>query len=183
MARDLTAGVQTEIAASKLRPVAFYEGQFSGGPLRLWSGLGTKSWDGKTWTGAGNLLSFELPAETADVRAEGGKVSLSGVPTALISVALAEAQLGLEGNLWIGFLDATGTVIADPYRAFVGRLDQPVIDDAGETCTITIAYEHRLADLQRPRVRRWTDQDQRNLFPGDKGFHYVATLQDQVIQW
>lgn len=183
MSRDLTAGAITEVDAATLRPVIFYEGVFTGGTLRLWSGLGTITWNSQTWTGAGNLLGISGIGETADLRAEGVTLSLSGMPTALIAIALAQAQLGLAGSVWLGFLTAAGAVVADPYLAFAGKLDVPSIDDDGDTCTISVSYEHQLIDLERARIRRWTNDDQQIDHPGDRGFEYVASLPDQVLEW
>ena len=442
MARDLTSGMQAEVQAPVLRPVIFYEGEFSTGTLRLWSGLGTISWNGQTWTGAGNAIGISEIAETADIRAAGVTASLSGNVSSLIAAALAEARYGKPGKVWLGCFgdetlesgtaqagstntltlaagasgeinahankllrltggvgsvqersvftydgvtkvatvsprwrtnlilhseelttiwahtdgggfvtanaatapdgaatadrvgeasgvnvnghgvrqsftvvsgvtyvlsyyakaagrtrcsswqfvpvdttansifdlsagtvaqsspagatitalpngwyrctdlftatasgtvtvhiqpqdstatqgysgdgtsgvyiwgvqveavaiagdyikttaaavalpDATTTydvidengIVADPYLAFVGRLDVPVIDDAGQSCVISMQYESRLIDLQRTRERRWTHEDQQIDFPGDLGFEYVTSLPDQVLIW
>jgi hypothetical protein len=74
-------------------------------------------------------------------------------------------------------------VVGTPYLAFSGRLDVPVIDEAGDTATISISYESRLADLDRPRIRRYTDQDQRAEYPNDGGLRYIAGLQDKQVTW
>lgn len=183
MGRDLTAGVKAELEAGSLRPVLFYEGVFTGGTLRLWTGVGPISWNGQTWTGAGNLMGVSPPTETIDVRAQGITCTLSGMPSSLISTALGQARLGQAGKVWLGVMDAAGAVIADPYLAFEGRLDVPGIEDAGASCTISVNYESRLIDLQRPRERRWTDDDAQIDFAGDRGFEYVPALQDQVLTW
>jgi len=183
MSRDLTAGALTETAAAALRPVVFYEGEYVSGTLRLWSGVGSIDWNGHTWTGAGSLLGIAEVTETADLKAAGWSVSLSGVSTALIAVAMAEAQLGQDGLMWFGFIDAAGAVVVDPYLAFQGRLDVPVIEDGGETCTIAIQYESRLVDLERPRLRRWTAEDAKIDYPDEAGFDYVPGLPQQVLRW
>lgn len=187
MARDLTAGAQTEVAAPRLRPVIFYQGEFGAGSpseyLRLWSGVGDKAWNSLTWLGAGNLLGMSEIKETAGVVAEGLTLSLSGMPSSLIALVHLSARHGLPGKVWIGFLDAAGAVIADPYQAFQGRLDVPDIVDSGEACTISITYESRLVDLLRPRIWRWTHESQVALYPDDRGFEYVPSLQLQEIEW
>jgi len=183
MARELTAGMQAEVQAASLRPVVFYEGEFASGTLRLWSGLGTKSWNGQSWLAAGNLLGISEIAETAEIRSVAFTCSLSGNISALIAIALAEARLGKPGKVWFGTLDASGAVTADPYLAFSGRLDVPTIDDAGAACTIAIRYESRLADLQRSRERRWTHDDQQIDHPGDRFFEYQEGLVGQVLLW
>lgn len=183
MARGLTAGLLAEITAGTLRPVFFYEGEFSGGTLRLWSGAGSIGWNSQTWLGAGGLLSISEIQETTEVRAAGVTLALSGLDTSIIAIALAQARQGLAGKVWIGALDASNAVIADPFLAYEGRLDVPEIADEGETCTVTVSYESRLIDLERPRERRITHEDQQIDYPGDLGREYVAGLQNAEIVW
>lgn len=181
--RDLTGAMQTALAADKLRPVLFYEGQFASGTLRLWSGVGDFSWNGYTWAGAGQLLGMTPIAETSDVRATGITLSLSGMPATLLSVVLSNARHGYEGTVWLGLLDSAGAIIADPFISFKGRLDVPAIEEAGEGCTISISYESRLIDLDRARDRRYTHEDQSIDYPLDLGFEYVPSIQNAQINW
>jgi len=76
-----------------------------------------------------------------------------------------------------------GALVADPAIAFAGRLDVPEIDDNGQTATITISYESRLVDLERPRERRYTHEDQQIDYSGDLGFEYVAAIQEWNGVW
>jgi hypothetical protein len=181
--RGLTGATVTQITNPSLRPVMFYEGEFTTGTLRLWTGYGTKTWDSKTWTGAGTLMAVSPLEESTAVRAIGAQVSLSGMNSSVLSAVLQAARYGKPGRLWFGVLDAAGAVVADPYLAFVGKLDVPTVDDGGETCTITVSYESRLISMQRSLERRWSDADQQIDFPGDTGFRYVADLPDKTISW
>lgn len=183
MSRDLTAATATEFSASFFRPAVFFEGEYDGGFIRVWSGIGTMTWDSKSWTGVGYFLGVSPITETGDVQANGISVSLSGIPTALLSANLSSARQGLPGKVWIGALDANGAVIADPFLAFHGRLDVPEIDEQGETTTITVTYESRLIDLERARERRLTHEDQKLDYPDDMGFEFVNALQDKQISW
>lgn len=74
-------------------------------------------------------------------------------------------------------------LLADPYQLEEGRFDISIIQDDGETCTIQAQYESRLVDLLKPRVRRYTDEDQKIDYPTDTGFSHVAALQDAVLIW
>lgn len=183
MSRDATAGFLTELDGVLVRPVIFYEGEFASGFLRLWSEPGEIVWNGHTWVGAGNLMGISEVVETSKVTSQGLTASLSGIPSALISLVHTQARQGKPGLVYLGFLDDAGAVIASPYLAFSGRLDVPSIEDSGDTCTISINYESRLVDLQRARVWRYDDQSQRSIYPDDAGFSYVASLQNQELLW
>lgn len=187
MARSLDASLQAELVAAKLSPILFYEGQFAASNyLRLWTGYGDLTWNSLTWTGAGNLMSITPIQETSDIQATGFSVTLSGLPAANISIALASSQQGLSGKVWIGAMTAAGAVVGGdtgPYLARQGRFDVPLIEDSGDTCTVTLKYEDRLVDLERPRERRYTNEDQHIDYPLDDGFFQVEALQDAADVW
>lgn len=189
--RALTAGFLAALAEGTIRPAIFFEGEFvaSGSPsetpsfLRFWTGIGDLDWDGKTWTGTGSLLGLSPIDETRDLQARGFTVSLSGMPSDLISLALGNVRQGKPGTLWLGLFDAAGALIEDPYQLQRGLFDVSVIEDSGDTCTIAARYESRLIDLEKPRVRYYTTEDQRLDYPDDLGFEYVPSLQDAEILW
>ena len=183
MSRDITPAFAAALSDTELRPVIFFEGQFTTGPVRLWSGLGEIDWNGKTWSGAGTLLGLGAIDETGEVVAGGTAVSLSGVPLDMVQMAIVEARQGLPGRVWIGLRTQAGAIIADPVQAFSGRLDVPEIKDDAESCTITISYESRLIDLTVARSWRYTHESPPALHPGDLGFEYVTAIQDREITW
>lgn len=183
MSRTLAAGMLTAIQAASNRPVLFFEGVFSTGTVRFWTGYGSKSWDSQTWTGAGHLLGISPVEETTELKARKFSVACSGIPSSLVTHILTNTQQGLNGKVWLGALDSSEAVIADPFLAFWGRLDVPSIEDAGETCVVRITYESRLIRLQTPNERRYTHEDQQIDFAGDLGFEYVEDPQDKRIIW
>jgi len=183
MARDLTAGVEAAISATEVKPFLLFEGNFSSGTTRMWSGYGDLSWNGQTWLGAGHLAAVSPITENDEVQANGISVSLTGIPSELISLVLNEVGQGRLGRIYIGFLDASDAVIVHPILAFEGRLDVPSIEEAGETSTISITYESRLIDLQRPRETRYTNEEQLRLYPSDVGFEFVPAMQEKEITW
>lgn len=183
MSRDLTASLLAQITAGSLKPVVFFEGEFSTGFIRVWSGIGDITWDAKTWSGVGYLGQISPITESSDIVARGVSVSLSGIPASLISAVYTEARQGKPGKIWLGALDDNNAVIADPFLSFSGRLDVPTDEDDGETAKISISYESRLVDLERPRERRYTTEDQAIDYGTDKGFEFVPGLQDAQFVW
>lgn len=183
MSRDLDATLLTQIQTGVVRPVLLFEGVFATGTLYAWTGVGSLSWNGQTWIGTGVLGTVSAIEETDQVRAAGIQVALDGIASANISLALQSCRQGASGKVWLALLDSAGAIYGAPYLAFQGRLDVPVIDEAGDTATISISYESRLADLDKPRIRRYTDEDQRAEYPTDLGLQYIAQIQDKRITW
>jgi len=131
VSRDLTVSLAAAFTAQSLRgPVLFFEGEFSDGTLRLWSGLGPISWNGHTWTGAGNLLGMSEVKETAGIVAAGGAVSEVPAVDDRLGRAVdlgrkahlqrrpAEIRLGVDDHEAVGLrlLASRGTRIRFPRR-------------------------------------------------------------------
>ena len=105
--------------------------------------------------------------------------------TATGTVNLTGATVSNLGTVTTVDIDG-GTIdgaTVDSYQIFSGRMDVMTIDETGETCSITLTAENRLIDLERPRVRRYTSEDQKSLHPNDKGFDFVNSLQEAEIKW
>lgn len=184
MSRTLTAGMISACAAQQVAPAYFVEMIFDSTPLRLWSGSGNITWGGRTFTGTGDLGGISEIEESGKVAANGIELTLSGIPSGTISLALAEPYRGRRVYVWLGFFNTTTwALIADPVAVFAGRIDTMRIKDSGETATIALSCESKLIDMQRARERRYTYEDQVDLFAGDKGFEYVAGLQEKEIFW
>jgi len=183
VSRSLSAGMQTVSTDSVVRPFILIDADFDAAPVYMWSGVGDLSWDSKTWVGVGNLLTVDAVEESTDMKAAGTKISLSGIPSDLISLALQEDYSGRTLTIYLGAFNDSGTVIANPVAIFRGRMDVMQILDGGDTATIDVTVESRLIDFERTRTRRYTDQDQKIDYPTDKGFEFVSSIQDKEIVW
>lgn len=184
MARTLSGAMQAQLAGAAIAPILFVELLFPGGPVRMWSGLGSIAWDSKTWLGTGELLGISSIEETSAVESTSATITLSGIPSSMVSAAYNEFAQGRPARVWLGLLVVeTGAVVADPVQIFGGRMDVIADQDSGETATISVTAESNLADLSRLRVRFFTDTDQQRFFEGDRSLRFVASIQDRPIYW
>lgn len=183
MARSLSAGMVTEVQAKTLSPIILVKAEFDAGNLTFWSGVGSLSYGGDTYIGAGNFLAISPVVESVNVEANGVNITLAGLPTSLIATALAEDYQGRYISAYFACLDASGALIADPYKYFGGRMDVMEIFDAGETATITIRSENLLIDFRRKKTHRYTDEDQKAVYTGDRGLEFVDQMQDRELIW
>lgn len=89
-----------------------------------------------------------------------------------------------ESTAEFAFGVSGGGIIADPKIIFRGRLDVGGIDDQNpEEPTLFINYENELIDLERAQEWRFTDQHQKQLYPSDRAFEFVAGLVDAEVIW
>lgn len=183
MSRDLTTALKNELAAAGMRLVIFVSADFPSGTLRIFTGLGQITWNSETWTGMGQLLSISQIGESGSIVANALNVTLSGIPSDALNKCLTECRSGRDFKLWLGAMDDSGAVIADPYLAFSGYPDVPTVTDDGATCTISLTVESDLADLQRARPRACTHVDQQILHPGDMFFERAEYIQNWNGAW
>ena len=205
MSRDLNPSTIKAISQEVVRPFFAVELKFDGDEvLRMWTGQGTLVLDdGTQWIGAGNLLDISSIEETAEMAVKGATITLSGVPSEVLSLALSEPYQGRVCNIYFGtfssgsLLKETGNYILlqDGSRInvetgekgfnqlFSGYMDQMNIDDGPDTSTIELTVENRLIDLERARVARYTQYYQKSIYPDDDGLKFVEDLQTRKVPW
>jgi hypothetical protein len=74
-------------------------------------------------------------------------------------------------------------LIADPYRLFTGLMDVMEFSDNGQTAAIRLSVESSMLIGQRSKVFRYTAEDQKKKYPGDKGLDNINQLQDKQVVW
>lgn len=204
MSRDLTQSIVDSLDDGVIYPFFAVELQFDGEQvLRLWTGQGTLVYNGLEWFGTGQLLNIDTIEETTEIAAKGATLTLSGVPTEVLSLALTEPYQGRVANIYFGtftkgalltessvyillqdggklFLEETKTNLA---QVFSGYMDQMNIEEGADGSTVQLTVENKLIDLEKPRTARFTSAYQKSLFPNDKGFDFVEDLQTKEIVW
>ena len=187
MARNITTAFNNAVTAEVVVPFFAVSLAFSTGTLYLWNGYGdislTAGGRTNTYTGLGDATGISPIDEQSAIQASGANLVLNGVKSSLISTALSAQYTNRDGKIFLGMFDTSKSVIADVYTLFVGKMDVMIIRETGETSTIELKLENRLVALERAIERRYTDEDQKNLFSGDKGFEFVPDLQDKQLVW
>lgn len=172
-------------------------------------GTGTVS---KTYSGAGQLMAIDGLQEVNDLSAQSARITFSGIPSDIISLALQEPYqrreckiyFGIASTDWIlqfGSWDDTGVWIdtsewndgpsdidaADLYYAttevFSGEMDTMDISDSADNSIIQLSVTSRLIKLDRANVRRYTAENHKSRYPTDTLFDNLAALQDVSIVW
>ena len=206
MSRSLDPTTIENINKNVVHPFNAIELKFDGdNVLRLWTGIGTLTLaDGTEWVGAGTLLSISDIEETAEMAVKGATISLSGIPSEVISLALSEPYQGRVCNIYFGTFSEEGSLLKEDSdfillqdgsqilvdtgekgfnEIFSGYMDQMNIEESAETSTIEVTVENKLVDLERARVARFTSGYQKSIYPNDLGLDFVESLQDQKLSW
>ena len=186
MSGGIGSAFGTQLTSGSLRPFYAIKMNFTSGTLLLATTYADLVIGGNTYLGSGNILSVAPITETSDTRATGLEIVLNGLDTSILSAGLTEDTQGMVVEVYFGVLTTTDNadVIVDtPYQIFSGFIDSMVLQENGETSNLKFMIENKLITLEIPTDRRYTDQDQQNLFPGDKGCNFVTSLQDKSVAW
>ena len=208
MSRTLDANITSAIASGNIEPFFAFQMVFDTTTLYLYTGVGEITIGGNTYQGVGSLLNFSNVEESADIGAKSVSITLSGIPSTNLSLALSTPYQGREVTILFGIRNANLVFLANENgdlilneqalpinitnndldndatsTLFVGYIDQMDITEGVETSNITVKLESKLLELERQRVLRYTSPIQKALFSGDKGFDFVDQLQGQTFNW
>lgn len=204
MSRDLSLNTIDALDEEVFYPFFAVELLFDDSIVRTWTGVGLLTLaDGTEWYGAGEILEISSVEETQEMAAKGATVTMSGIPSELLSLALSEPYQGRVCNIYFGnflqgnLLEEGGAFILYENgskvglesgktgfnQMFSGYMDQMNIEEGPQTSTIELTVENKLINLERARVARFTSGYQKSKFAGDKGLDFVESMQDKTVSW
>lgn len=177
MSRTVPSALLTALGQPEVELFYAVEFNFDSGPVRFWTGSGEKIIGVDTYVGTGNLLTIDGIDEVNDLSAKSISLSLSGVPSSLVSLALQEPYQRRRCKIYLGTSDTTVIEI------FSGLMNTMTIQDEGESSVISLTVESKLVELERSSNWRYTDVNHKSRNAGDEFFSYVSSLQDVSIVW
>lgn len=178
MTRTVPAALLTALSQSEVEPYYAVELDFDSTPLRLWTGYGDLTIGGSSYTGTGSLLTIDGLEEANDLSAKGITLTLSGISSSIVSLALQEPYQRRTAKIYFGTRDTTV-----PIEAFSGFMNTMSIQDGGDTSTITLTVDSKLVALERSSNRRYTHENHTARHSGDTFFSFVSQLQDRDVVW
>lgn len=194
MSRTVPAALLTALGNAEIQPFFAVEMMFDTrtidfngesidvGPLRLWSGLYDKAITvqgaSQTFTGSAGLLSIGGLEEIGDLSARAVTLTLSGIPTSIISLALQEPYQRRVCRIYFGEQSASDVV-----EIFSGKMNTMRILDAEDTATIELTVESKLVELERASNWRYTDENHKSRYSDDTFFSFVQDIQDVQVAW
>lgn len=177
----MRSGTPSAFSDAEVLPIFAIDFAFDSGNVRFWSGIGDVVIDSNVYTGSGSVISISTIEESSEISAKGVTITASGLDSSVIAFALNEAYQNRTVTIHVGTISES--MVPDTYVLFRGRMDTMDLVEDGTTSTLSINAENRLIDLQRPRIRRYTNEDQKSLYPADIGLEMVDDLQDMSIDW
>lgn len=182
MVKTLSTNNSNVLNDDVLRPIYFLKLEFPSGNVFLNSSDRDITWGGNSYIGSGTIGTLSDIEETAELQANGIKLTLSGIPSTYVSIALTTEYQGSTATEYLGFLNNDYVLVDDPFIIFVGKVDTMSIS-LSDTATIELEIENRLVDWERPKISRFTNEEQQNLYSGDKGLEFVDSVAEKELFW
>lgn len=168
-----------------IEPFYAVDMDFDSANLRIWTGVGNRTINGQTYQGTGSLLQIEGIEEVADLSAKGTTLTLSGLSSTVLSMALTEDYQGREATIYWGVLGVDNVV-----NVFSGYMDKMTIVDQGKSSSISLTVESKLIVLERANPRRYTHASHQATIAtegydnsSDTIFKWVTRLADKQVPW
>lgn len=138
--------------------------------------------EGNVFTGLGDLGQISVIEESAELQSYGLTVGLTGVPGDNIAIALTENYRKRPARVWLVPLDADDQPEADPVLVFRGYMDQ-MNGSLGETGAVSVSLQNSMVRWEETAERRYTDEEQRAAWPGDRFLEFVSATTEKSLDW
>jgi hypothetical protein len=141
-------------------------------------------WDGELWLGVATVGKIEKVIESVGERSP-LRFTLTSVPNEMLALAMESATeaRGKRCRVWLAIHDPDTYQILEAEQIWSGTVDQMLINEGKETGSVSVTAEHRGVTFSRPKPVRYTDADQRRLYPGDKALQYIVSQSTHQDVW
>ncbi|MFG1417010.1 DUF2163 domain-containing protein [Xanthobacter sp. V0B-10] len=163
--------------------------QLGGGTYGFWSGIGSLSYAGLTYVGAGSLIKVGDLDYVSDLSSAAVTFALAGIansdltPDTLASIE-DEDYHGRPVILRRAYIHPDTRALVSVERIWRGYIDQiSHTYTIGGEAVLEVACESRARDNTRRGYRTYADADQRRIDPADGSLRHAATASKATIYW
>lgn len=153
-------------------------------PVRVWSGFGPLTFDGRTFDPMGDRSLVQVAGGALGGSAQGITLTLSGIDPETMALVGADHVQGAPTTLWRLIFSGDGGTLLDYHVWARGRFDQLIREEEiGGTAAISAQLETAARGLGRRGARLRADPDQRLVKANDGFFRNVAFAGQKTLYW
>lgn len=167
-------------AGEQLPVVQLVRIDFAAATVYLTTAGGPITWSGQTWEPAG--LGAIEPVEDTSAEMPPLRFTMPGLNPDQLYVALEPGTEGSAVRVYDALIDPDTGACEDAVLAWSGTLNVPELVD-GEQADLTVTAEHRGMLAIRPKPSRYTDDEQRRLYPGDTSLDFDPATDAKPLVW
>jgi hypothetical protein len=184
MSRGFPSSVLDALSAQHVSLVTFAKLEFPSGTVYLHNSIGTYTWGGNDWLGTGDLGEISQIEEGSDISPYKITLTLSGLDPTISGAALTEDYYLQPVTVYLGALDSSDDLIADPTVIWEGAMDQMIVSVAASGGdSISLTAESELARFTNASNLKYTDVQLQSDFSGDLGFSLLADIEGAKLRW
>lgn len=183
MARNMAAALLAQLESGHVEPVFFVALELDSGTERLHTGLGTLTWGGNDYFGAGSLANIGGVEEGDDLSPYAIQIGLSGIDSTITNIAFSTEYMQRPCKVYLGAL-ADGALVSDPillHSGFLVNVDVSIGDENGDEISAT--SESELQIFERSSAVRYTAGQLQGEYPGDLGLEFIDQIEDAKVVW
>jgi hypothetical protein len=182
--RPLHPDVLAVLTSGQVTLVSLLKGTWPEGFIRITTAAHPITYNGEYYQAAGNYLGFSEIEESADFQINKIQVQLSFTDSAIIALIQDYNLVGNPISIWNAFLsNTTGQIVGDPILMFRGKTDGGTVEDTETDAIVTVDVVEEMVDFDRTNGRKTNYEQQRKLFPNDKGFSKLASVIGKTLNW
>lgn len=141
-------------------------------PMRINSGIKNYDIDGNTFSPSELILAIGAVGETLEINESGITISMSGIDNDLVEIARDEDFQNTTVEIDILYLDQNHDLLGNT-RYFTGVIENMVYTQDREDIIVDISCASFLKQLNNPKIRRYTQADQKDIYPDDNSFLWI----------
>jgi hypothetical protein len=180
----LSATIAALLAGRTVRCAHLVEFCFDGQARRLWNGNYKITTGGHDWFGERKLGAIDgIEGGSGDLAAAQLKITMSGVDDRLLAMAVSANRAGYVGEIakaFYQFFDEDWQVLDDPVACAAGIIDGVETSrsqaENGTTRTVSVTATNIFYGRGLPPASFFTNADQQQRFPGDRGLSYLSEI-------
>ena len=181
----ISAQQQTQLEKPSTQTVFFVELQLKSSTQYLCTANISIPWDGKTWLGLGTVASISQVSEADDLTAKAVNFTLNAADPSWLALSAGDEveYAGRKAKMYRCPLNDQFQLVGTPERCWLGVMDQVTIGVEGEQGTINLKCETGAFSLKRGSNLRMNAAQQKQRYPADTGFDFLAPLIANPTLW
>lgn len=183
--RGMSSQFSTALSQDNITTYHLYQGQFPSGTVYYTDLPYDTTFDGNSYSGVGSALGYDSIEEVSGLQADGIRIYFNAANASLLALLLDQNLIDRPIYVYRGLLDTSNQPVSDPLLIFEGRSDSARLSEDPDNGTMQLVLEcfDENVDFERVNGRRTNHEEQQVLFPGDKGFEFIADNVDKMTVW
>lgn len=185
---DFSEAAKAQMRGETVRAAQLVEFRFLSGTVRLWEGFGrVRTLDSHEWLGTSGMGEVSGLGQSVNGSAPSLVLTLSGVDAEFAAKAKGESDdyYNRAVVVYLQFFTEAWACLDNPYPLTLARMQNLTAkkdsEGTGPVYTVSVTAETPFATRRRPKYGFWTDRDQQQRFPDDRGLERVAGIDQKVI--